>query len=176
MSSAPLLPRLPFSLPLNPWRLVVCGSPLRNSKDVCVRIFAFTVICKDTSKVIIPLSRIPNSDSGAAGNFIDQDIATRLHIPLRRIKSPLIVKGLDGKPSGSGQVLAATPVLHVITGLLHSESLSLLAIPTPENPIVLGFPWLSTHNPAISWYNGELEKWGLYCFTHCDSTVSDHFC
>lgn len=33
--------------------------------------------------------------------------------------------------------------------------------------IVLGPPWLSTHDFVISWRQGELMTWGESCFIHC---------
>ncbi|KAK3551106.1 hypothetical protein QTP70_013579 [Hemibagrus guttatus] len=40
-------------------------------------------------------------------------------------------------------------------------------ISTPTNHIILGFPWLQTHNPVLSWKEGELISWSLYCQHHC---------
>lgn len=39
------------------------------------------------------------------------------------------------------------------TSVLHSETLLLM--------ITLGFPWLSIHDPVISWKTGELMAWSL---------------
>ncbi|KAL7876709.1 hypothetical protein AOLI_G00116720 [Acnodon oligacanthus] len=56
----PLPSHLSFRLPLSPWRWAEWSSHLRNGKDACVRVSAFTVVCQDTSEVTAPLSGIPN--------------------------------------------------------------------------------------------------------------------
>lgn len=44
-------------------------------------------------------------------------------------------------------------------------------IQSPELPLVLGFPWLSCHNPHIDWARGIVKSWGINC---CVSNLS--FC
>lgn len=38
--------------------------------------------------------------------------------------------------------------------------------------IVLGHPWLVSHNPTISWSTGEVLKWGKDCFPQLPQPVS----
>ncbi|KAL0170543.1 hypothetical protein M9458_035139, partial [Cirrhinus mrigala] len=33
--------------------------------------------------------------------------------------------------------------------------------------IILGFPWLSIHDPDISWFQGELTHWSRFCMENC---------
>ncbi|KAK3555047.1 hypothetical protein QTP86_006361 [Hemibagrus guttatus] len=33
--------------------------------------------------------------------------------------------------------------------------------------IILEYPWLSVHDPVISWYQGEITHWSQFCFSHC---------
>lgn len=35
----------------------------------------------------------------------------------------------------------------------------------PKNPIVLGYPWLTIHNPNIPWTEGELCQWSMLSTT-----------
>lgn len=37
--------------------------------------------------------------------------------------------------------------------------------------MILGFPWLSIHDPIISWHHGELTNWSNFCENHCFSQV-----
>ncbi len=36
-----------------------------------------------------------------------------------------------------------------------------------HHEVILGHPWLSTHDPDISWHCGELRRWSSFCFHHC---------
>ncbi|MGL5294568.1 MAG: retropepsin-like aspartic protease [Aeromonas sp.] len=49
-------------------------------------------------------------DSGAAGNFMDLDLAERLKIPSEPLPTPLVVTALDGRPLGSGTVIHSNPL------------------------------------------------------------------
>jgi hypothetical protein len=47
----------------------------------------------------------------------------------------------------------------------HSETLSFLLITAPENPLILGHPWLALRKPPFSWSTGHLLDWGRDCLT-----------
>ncbi|XP_062842684.1 uncharacterized protein lrfn4b [Trichomycterus rosablanca] len=49
----------------------------------------------------------------------------------------------------------------------HQEEISLYLIHLPEFPVVLGFPWLSRHNPQIDWVTGQISEWGPTCHATC---------
>ena len=42
-----------------------------------------------------------------------------------------------------------------------------MVIDSPGTDLILGLPWLSYHNPVISWSDGELQSWGNRCFSRC---------
>ncbi|KAL0199172.1 hypothetical protein M9458_007712, partial [Cirrhinus mrigala] len=52
-------------------------------------------------------------------------------------------------------------------GLLHQENITLYVVDSPKYEIILGFPWLSIHDPAISWFQGELTHWSQFCMKNC---------
>ncbi len=110
-------------------------------------------------------------DSGAAGNFIDADFAKMYDLPLIPCKSPLAVAALDGKPLGAGQVQHTTSDICLTTGVLHSEIIRFFIIQAPNNPVVLGLPWLQLHEPQISWTKGQITHWSTKCFTQCLQTL-----
>lgn len=43
---------------------------------------------------------------------------------------------------------------------------------SPQHPIILGWPWLQTHNPLISWKTGEISKWSESCLKNCLCSVT----
>ncbi|KAK3542544.1 hypothetical protein QTP86_028677 [Hemibagrus guttatus] len=49
-------------------------------------------------------------------------------------------------------------------------------ISTPTNHIILGFPWLQSHNTVLSWKEGELINWSPYCQHHCLRKLQTHLC
>ncbi|KAL0151606.1 hypothetical protein M9458_053089 [Cirrhinus mrigala] len=60
-------------------------------------------------------------DSGAAGNFIDQEFANRHDIPLLPCDPPMAVAALDGRPLGAGRIRFTTEDITLITSSMHTE-------------------------------------------------------
>ncbi len=106
-------------------------------------------------------------DSGAAGNFIDGSFAKSNNIPLVACNSHLAVAALDGRPLGSGSIQFTTADLQLSTGLLHTEIICLFVFQSPQNPIILGLPWLEQHNPSISWAKKQITQWSDFCLQNC---------
>ncbi len=94
-------------------------------------------------------------DSGAAGNFIDINFANSHNLPLVTCETRLAVTALDGRPLGPGLVQFKTQVFTLKTGSLHIECICLFAIDSPQNPVILGLPWLEKHNHV---FPGPLNK------------------
>uniref|UniRef100_A0A4W5LSB5 ribonuclease H n=1 Tax=Hucho hucho TaxID=62062 RepID=A0A4W5LSB5_9TELE len=105
-------------------------------------------------------------DSGAAGNLIDEQLAQQLRFKLIPVNPPFRINALDRQPLRTGLV---TESITLQIGLLHSEVILLLVLSSPKEPLILGHPWLSLHNPSISWRQGELLSWSLACFKNCFS-------
>ncbi|KAL0172725.1 hypothetical protein M9458_033036, partial [Cirrhinus mrigala] len=60
-----------------------------------------------------------------------------------------------------------TKTVKLQVGLLHQENITLYVVDSPKYEVILGFPWLSIHDPAISWFQGELTRWSQFCMTNC---------
>lgn len=101
-------------------------------------------------------------DSGAAGNFMDFKMAQSLAIHPVTLQEPLNITAVDGSPLGSGRVSECTPPFQLKVGN-HQELIQFLLIHTPKLPIILGFPWLTAHNPNIDWSRGVVTEWGTHC-------------
>lgn len=106
-------------------------------------------------------------DSGAAGNLIDIEFAKYHDLPCVPCESWVAVAALDGHPLGNGQVKFITEDLRLQTGTLHSEIICLYPIESPQNPIILGLPWLEKHNPQISWKAKQISQWSEYWQKNC---------
>ncbi|KAI2645310.1 Transposon Tf2-6 polyprotein [Labeo rohita] len=64
------------------------------------------------------------------------------------------------------------PITHRIQELTltigsHSESIQLYVTKLPAPPIILGHPWLITHDPLISWTSNRIIHWGATCQELC---------
>ncbi|KAL0187602.1 hypothetical protein M9458_014701, partial [Cirrhinus mrigala] len=106
-------------------------------------------------------------DSGAAGNFTDVKFAHAHNIPLITCGSRVAVAALDGRPLGEGHVKFTTDDLVLRTGVLHTETIRLFTINSPQNPNILGLPWLEQHKPRISWSSKQILQWSDHCHQKC---------
>jgi len=106
-------------------------------------------------------------DSGAAGNFMSQKFVQQNHIPVITCPSSLTVEAIDGCPLGTGNVKAITKPLTMQIGLFHTEIIQFHILPTTTSSVILGLPWLRTHNPQIFWREGQITHWNEQCQSNC---------
>ncbi|KAK3561315.1 hypothetical protein QTP86_030620, partial [Hemibagrus guttatus] len=95
-------------------------------------------------------------DSGSALNLIHQDLIKTFNIPIQPCNSPLKVNAVNNKPIGDG-IRHQTLPMQLQVGLFHRETITFYVIDSPRHEIILGYPWLSVHNPVISWYQDLQE-------------------
>lgn len=82
------------------------------------------------------------------------------------------VEVLDGHPLGEGKILSITKEVKLHIGTLHSDLIRVYFIHSPNHTIIFGLPWLQTHNPLISWREGQIIQWDVTCQEHCLSRVT----
>ncbi|KAI2645990.1 Transposon Tf2-6 polyprotein [Labeo rohita] len=107
-------------------------------------------------------------DSGAALNLISKDVVERYQISTQPCTPPIKIKAINDALIGEG-ITHQTKTLTLKIGLLHQESISFYVVDSPKHETILGFPWLSVHDPDISWYHGELTHWSNFCQENCFS-------
>ncbi|XP_051727379.1 differentially expressed in FDCP 8 homolog isoform X1 [Ctenopharyngodon idella] len=61
-------------------------------------------------------------------------------------------------------------------GLFHQETITFYVLDSPCHEIILGYPWLSVHDPVISWQHGEIIHWSQFCFSNCLSNTITKSC
>ncbi|KAK3557354.1 hypothetical protein QTP70_026572 [Hemibagrus guttatus] len=105
-------------------------------------------------------------DSGSALNLIHQDLIKTCNIPIQPCNPPRKVNAVNNKPIGDGIRHQTLPV-QLQVGLFHWETITFYVIDSPHHEIILGYPWLSVHDPVISWYQDEITHWSQFCFSHC---------
>ena len=109
-------------------------------------------------------------DSGADGNFIDFNFAKQADFKITPLSHAFDIHGLDGRHLG--RITHETePVTLTISGN-HSERICFKILPSSAAPVVLGRPWLSKHDPSISWASNKILTWGKDCFKDCLRSAS----
>ena len=79
---------------------------------------------------------------------------------------PLNIETIDGRLLVSGSVTHETePLCLEVQG--HREQLQFLVADIAHFSIVLGMPWLTLHDPRITWPRGEVVFASDYCSSHC---------
>ena len=104
-------------------------------------------------------------DSGADKSFIDREVVHQLGIDTVPLDSPIETQALDRR--SLARVERRTVPVNLLVSGNHHKSISLLVISSPLSPVVLGYPWLKTHNPQIDWVTGRVISWSTHCLSHC---------
>lgn len=110
----------------------------------------------------IGTERIPTFafvDSGATGNFMDSGFADHWGILTETLSQPLIINAVDGQPLAASPITRRTVSLEMTVGTC-TEQLGFLITSVSSPPLILGYPWLTQHNPLISWTDGRIIQWG----------------
>jgi len=87
-------------------------------------------------------------DSGATGNFIDQDFVRTKGINTRSISRPIPVYNVDGSSNEADQISEVVDV--VLRYKTHSKRTLLAVSSLGRQNMILGYTWLKDHNPEIN--------------------------
>ncbi|CAK6981241.1 uncharacterized protein LOC108874699, partial [Scomber scombrus] len=104
-------------------------------------------------------------DSGADDNFIDINFVREHNLSVCQLDQPKRIVAIDGHPIYS-VTHKTQPIKLTLSGNLHEQA-ELFVISSPLNPIILGLPWLQTHNPHIDWAMASIRNWSDHCHRHC---------
>lgn len=104
-------------------------------------------------------------DSGAEESFLNADLVRQLTIPTVPLKEPLAACSLNGLCLA--KVSCRTVPVDLLTAGNHGEKISFCVMDHSNPPMVLGHPWLVTHNPQIDWQKGEIHSWSSACRQSC---------
>jgi len=94
-------------------------------------------------------------DSGATGLFMDTTFAREKGFKIDKIKNPLLVKNVDGTVNVGGAI--TYQVKCNIFFKEHVERVRMDVCNLGKIEVILGMPWLATHNPEIDWEKGEVK-------------------
>jgi hypothetical protein len=94
-------------------------------------------------------------DSGAGGNFIDKETATRLQLSRLELRRTIVVRNVDGTKNHKGLITHRTILEMTIAN--KRQWISLLITGLGKQKIILGLPWLAKQNPDIDWQRETLQ-------------------
>ena len=92
-------------------------------------------------------------NSGAGGEFIDQNFAKKAGFKLQKLEEPLLALNVDGTKNKKGRI--AFFVETELTVNQQTTKTKLLVMGLGKQKKNLGFPWLKKHNPIIDWVTGR---------------------
>ena len=94
-------------------------------------------------------------DSGAGGEFIDQNYAKTLNLPLKTLDKPIPAINVDGTLNKKGTIKQYVNLELEIFGQLQTTRLLVTGL--EKQKILLGFPWLQENNLIIDWQTGTFQ-------------------
>ena len=95
-------------------------------------------------------------DSGAEGEFIDQNYIRKLGIKQTALREPIKVLNVDGTRNKRGIITHYTELDLLIENWIKQQRLYITGL--GKQKIILGFTWLKEMNADINWQTGKM-KW-----------------
>jgi hypothetical protein len=93
-------------------------------------------------------------DSGAGGQFIDQNFARQINLETQELEHPIKAINVDGTENKQGRITAFVNLKIMVNEKLIDERFLVTGL--GKQKVIFGLPWLSKHNPDINWSTGEL--------------------
>jgi len=108
-------------------------------------------------------------DTGATGDFIDQDFVTRAKLLTRKLSQPIPVYNVDGMLNEAGSICKVVDM--IMTYDQHSEHILLVVTHLGKQSMILGFTWLDKHNPEIDFHarSVKMNRCLLRCCVSCQA-------
>jgi len=102
-------------------------------------------------------------DTGATGDFINQDFVTQAKLPTCKLSQPIPVYNVDGSLNEAGSIHEVVNV--IMTYERHSERILLVVTRLGKQSMILGFTWLDKHNPEIDFHAQSVKM--TRCLPRC---------
>ena len=108
------------------------------------------LIKKSESETVETLALI---DSGAGGTFINQNYAKGIRLVPQKLEKPIIAQNVDGTENKKGKITSFVDIELTINDRPMKTQAHITRL--GKQKIILGFPWLTKHNPDINWKTGK---------------------
>ena len=96
-------------------------------------------------------------DSGAGGKFVDQNFTKKSGFKTLKLEEPLRVLNVDRTKNKRGTIKDYVELNLEINGRKSLEQPELMVTGLGKEQIILGFPWLTDHNPDINRKTGQFS-------------------
>jgi len=148
--------------------ILVSQTPTRSSLSQRPRFQARLVLPGETHTLATFI------DSGADVCLMDKELARQLGLGQIPLPRPVLASALDGHVLGT--ITHQTTPIHMLLSGNHYETIQFHILPSPQIPLILGYPWLRRHNPHIDWTTGAILGWGPSCHEVClkQATAPQH--
>jgi hypothetical protein len=94
-------------------------------------------------------------DSGANAIYIDKAYAQKMKLPLTLLADLIRVYNIDGTRNAAGSITHCAEI--IIQFQEHREKVTAEVTDSGNNQMILGYTWLSCHNPEIDWTTGTVQ-------------------
>jgi predicted aspartyl protease len=94
-------------------------------------------------------------DSGANAIYIDTAYAQTLKLPLTLPADPIPVYNVNGIWNAAGSITHCAKI--IIQFQEHHERVTTEVTNLGKNQMILGYMWLSRHDPEIDWTTGTVQ-------------------
>jgi hypothetical protein len=87
--------------------------------------------------------------------YIDKAYAQKMKLPLTLLADPIPVYNVDGTQNAAGSITHCAEI--IIQFQEHREKVTAEVTDLGKNQMILGYTWLSHHNPEIDWTTGTVQ-------------------
>ena len=87
--------------------------------------------------------------------YIDKAYAQKMKHPLTPLSNPVAVYNVDGTQNTAGSITHCAEI--IIQFQEHHEKVTAEVTDLGKNQMILGYMWLSCHNPEIDWTTGMVK-------------------
>ena len=94
-------------------------------------------------------------DSRANTIYIDKAYAQKMKLPLTPLSNPVLVYNVDGTRNAARSITHCAKI--IIQFQEHCKKVTAKVTDLRKNQMILGYTWLSCHNPEIDWTTGTVK-------------------
>jgi len=107
-------------------------------------------------------------DSSTIGIFMDKEMAKKHSFKMTKLERPLKVKNVDRTENSRGNIMHQVEVNVFYKN--HVERMRMDMCNLGKTEVILGMPWLQTHNPEINWEIEEVKM--MRCPFLCERNLA----
>ena len=104
-------------------------------------------------------------DSGVTGMFMDRQTVARHGFKLQKLERPITIRNVNSTNNSREAITHQVECNIYYKG--HVERMTMDVCDLEKTEVILGMPWLVTHNPEINWETGEVKM--IRCLSLCGS-------